>query len=315
MVGEPHAVEVVGLALEPAGRAEHRRGRRHRRRLVGRDLDADALVVLEAEQIVDDVEALLALGPVDAADIHQLLEQAARIVAQEGQQRDQLVAASCRASARPGARRRRRPRRRSRLRDVLAELLQRLGHRTIVPSGGPSSGAAGCRRAAPRRSAGSPARRCRPARCGRSRARRNSCSGSSRRRWRRSPSRSRSAARPSGRRPCAAPAPSCWSACRPRSSRRPSAGSASARSRSGRGRSGSSSNGSSRRRSRRDRRSSPHRAGARPGDQLVELGHDEALVGQLVVQRARQRRLGGGVLVRVAGVVTPIPALPCAIRR
>ena len=32
MVGEEHAVEVPGLALEPAGRAEHRRDRRHRRR-------------------------------------------------------------------------------------------------------------------------------------------------------------------------------------------------------------------------------------------------------------------------------------------
>src|ERR1041384_7313648 len=91
MVGEPHAIEVVGLALEPAGRAEQGRGRRHRRGLVSRDLDADALVVLEAEQIVDDVEALLALGPIDAADVDELLEQAARIVAQESEERDDPV--------------------------------------------------------------------------------------------------------------------------------------------------------------------------------------------------------------------------------
>src|SRR5262245_48136574 len=90
MIGEPHAVKIVGLTLEPAGRAEHRSGRRHRRGLVGHDLHADALVVLEAEQIVDDVEALLTLRPVDTADIDELLEEAARIVAQEGQQRDQL---------------------------------------------------------------------------------------------------------------------------------------------------------------------------------------------------------------------------------
>ena len=47
--------------------------------------------------------------------------------------------------------------------------------------------AAARRRAAPPRSAGSPARRCRPARCGRSRARRSRSSGSSRRRWRSCP--------------------------------------------------------------------------------------------------------------------------------
>src|SRR5258707_480608 len=91
MVGEPHAVEVVSLALEPAGGIEQPRRRRHRRRFVGRDLDANPLVVLEAEQIVYDVEALLALRPVDTADIDELLEQAPWIVAQEDEQRDQAV--------------------------------------------------------------------------------------------------------------------------------------------------------------------------------------------------------------------------------
>ena len=55
--------------------------------------------------------------------------------------------------------------------------------------GGSSSAAAGCRRPALRRSAGSPARRCPPARCDRNRARRRRNSGSSRRRWRSCPSR------------------------------------------------------------------------------------------------------------------------------
>ena len=71
-----------------------------------------------------------------------------------------------------------------------------------------------------------------------------------------SPSRSRSAAPASGRRPCAAPAPSCWSACRRRSSRRTGAARRAARSRSARGRSAASTPASSRPRSRRGRRSS-----------------------------------------------------------
>ena len=55
--------------------------------------------------------------------------------------------------------------------------------------GGSSSGAEGCHRGAPRRSAGSRGRRCRPARRDRSRAPPSRNSGSSRRHWRRSPSR------------------------------------------------------------------------------------------------------------------------------
>ena len=55
------------------------------RRLVGRDLHADALVMLEREQVIDDLEALLALGVVDAAEIDQLLELALRLVAQVAQ--------------------------------------------------------------------------------------------------------------------------------------------------------------------------------------------------------------------------------------
>jgi hypothetical protein len=42
--------------------------RRHRRVLVGADLDADAQVLRRRQQVIDDVEALLALRIVDAAD-------------------------------------------------------------------------------------------------------------------------------------------------------------------------------------------------------------------------------------------------------
>ena len=155
------------------------------------------VVLARAEQVIDDVEALLALRTVDAADIDEVDEGEPRIVAQERHERRR----SCRratvhrqlavgdlpvaiASPRVG-------------RDVFAELFQRLVQAS-GPSplsarscrcGGSSSAEAGRRRAAPRPSAGSPERRCRPARCGRSRAPPNRNSGSSRRHWRRSPSR------------------------------------------------------------------------------------------------------------------------------
>ena len=49
------------------------------------DLDPDALVVLEREQVIDHLEALLALRIVDAAQIDQHLEPTVRLVAQIGQ--------------------------------------------------------------------------------------------------------------------------------------------------------------------------------------------------------------------------------------
>ncbi len=121
---------------------------------------------------------------------------------------------------------------------------------------GSCSAAGSGRRSAPRRWAGSRARRCRRARCGRSRAPPSTSSGSSRRRSRTSPWRPPSAARPSGRTPCAAPGPSCCRACRPRSSGPTGAGSGGTRCRSGPGRSARRPRASSPPRSRRARRSS-----------------------------------------------------------
>ncbi len=86
MIGKIDAVEIPGLALVPAGRAEKARDRRHRAGLVGHRLDADALIELHAQQVVDDVEPLGPFGIIDAADVDQDLEQAFRIVAQEGEQ-------------------------------------------------------------------------------------------------------------------------------------------------------------------------------------------------------------------------------------
>ncbi len=83
MIGEHHAVEVPGLALEPLGAGKHRDDRRNRRHLVGLGLHADARVLLRREEMIDDVEALLARRPVHRGHIDDVPELAARIVAQE----------------------------------------------------------------------------------------------------------------------------------------------------------------------------------------------------------------------------------------
>ena len=48
--------------------------------------------MIQAEQVVDDLEALRPLGIVDAADVDELLEPAVRIVAQEGEHADDRLA-------------------------------------------------------------------------------------------------------------------------------------------------------------------------------------------------------------------------------
>ena len=83
VAGEQDAVEVVGLALEPVGAGKTDDRARHRRRLVGLDAHADAVVQPGAQQVIDHIEALLALGVIDAANVDQAAEAALRIVAQE----------------------------------------------------------------------------------------------------------------------------------------------------------------------------------------------------------------------------------------
>ena len=83
MAREQDAVEVVGLALEPVGApgtAPTMLGTGVCG--VGLDAHADAVVQPRAQQVIDDVEALLAVGIVDAANVDQAAEAAERIVAQ-----------------------------------------------------------------------------------------------------------------------------------------------------------------------------------------------------------------------------------------
>ena len=91
VAGEQDPVEVVGLALEPVGGREHVDHGGHRRHLVGLDLDADARVPARRQEVVDDVEPLLAAGIVDPAEIDEADELAAAVVAQKRQHaRDRL---------------------------------------------------------------------------------------------------------------------------------------------------------------------------------------------------------------------------------
>ncbi len=80
---EDDAEHVPRLALEPAGRGEQRDDGRHGGLLVGVQLHADTLIMLQRQQVVDDLEALFAGRIIDAANIHQLLELAVAVVAQE----------------------------------------------------------------------------------------------------------------------------------------------------------------------------------------------------------------------------------------
>ena len=90
MAGEQHAVEIVGLALEPVGAAKHIDQRRNGRDFVGRAFDTDALVQPWRQEMIDDVEALLARRPVDRGDVDDADELAGRVVAQEGRDLDDV---------------------------------------------------------------------------------------------------------------------------------------------------------------------------------------------------------------------------------
>src|SRR3974377_11808 len=83
VTGEQHAVEVVGLAFVPVSAVIDFDQRRHLRRFVGRYFYADALVKARRQEMVDDVEALLATGPVHRGDVDERNELAGRIGLQE----------------------------------------------------------------------------------------------------------------------------------------------------------------------------------------------------------------------------------------
>src|SRR3954471_5848145 len=83
MPGKQDSEKVEGFALEPIGSRKHLDEARHRSRLVRLDFEPDALVHVRTKQVVDDVEPLLALRVVGAADVDEGNEAARGIIAQE----------------------------------------------------------------------------------------------------------------------------------------------------------------------------------------------------------------------------------------
>ena len=134
VIGEQDAVKIEGFALVPVGGGEHRDDGGDGRVLVGLELHTDAAVLVGRQQMIDDVEALLAVGVVHAADVDEADETAIGIVAEEFKDADDVgglrpdrqlavfhLEARHRASKAGG--------------DVLAQFLQGLSHhqRSIVP--------------------------------------------------------------------------------------------------------------------------------------------------------------------------------------
>jgi hypothetical protein len=82
VAGEDHAIEVVGLALEPVRAREDIDERRHLRGLVGLGTNADAGVQRRRQQVIDDVKTLLAAGIVHRGDVGEVDKAAGLVVAQ-----------------------------------------------------------------------------------------------------------------------------------------------------------------------------------------------------------------------------------------
>lgn len=72
--------QVVDLALVPIGALVQADYRGYGRGFVGVGLDADAGVVAHAEEVIDDLEALVASGEVDGCDVADLGELGGGVV-------------------------------------------------------------------------------------------------------------------------------------------------------------------------------------------------------------------------------------------
>ena len=88
VAGEAQAEHVVGLALEPVGGLPDRDQRgEHRVGLGERHLEAQARGAPHRVEVVDGVEALGAVGEVDAANVEQQVEAGLRAVAEIARER------------------------------------------------------------------------------------------------------------------------------------------------------------------------------------------------------------------------------------
>jgi hypothetical protein len=88
MTRKKHTVKVVSFPLVPVGGGKNINDARHRVLLAGFDFHPDPLVLVRAQEMVDDVEALLALWIVDTTNINEADETAFGVVAEIGQNLD-----------------------------------------------------------------------------------------------------------------------------------------------------------------------------------------------------------------------------------
>lgn len=91
VVREEHTEEVVYLTLVPVGTVVEGCDGWHGGGLVGVGLDANARVVANGEQVVDDLEALVAGGVVDGGDVADLGELGGGVVFEEREDGDNAV--------------------------------------------------------------------------------------------------------------------------------------------------------------------------------------------------------------------------------
>jgi hypothetical protein len=91
MAREENAKHVPNLPLKPVGRTEHLGDGWHRCQLVHTDLNANPVVPPWAEQVIDDLEALLALREVHGCDVNQRLKLDVYVIPEEVTQGNEVL--------------------------------------------------------------------------------------------------------------------------------------------------------------------------------------------------------------------------------
>ena len=91
MAGEQDAIHVEGFALEPIGGGVNRNNGGYRRHLLGLDLDADAPVLRDRQQMIDHIEPARTVRVVDPANVDENRERTFGVIAQIGQHADDIV--------------------------------------------------------------------------------------------------------------------------------------------------------------------------------------------------------------------------------
>jgi hypothetical protein len=83
VVGEIDAQQIPGLPFPPSGAVEQPDRGRHRLLFIGLYLQTDTLIEGHAEEVVNDLEAELAVRVIHATDVAQHRERTFRVVAQK----------------------------------------------------------------------------------------------------------------------------------------------------------------------------------------------------------------------------------------